>query len=215
MAWGPWITDVNEDLIVGRGYRYWVDDDVNRDETIQFTGILNTKLHYRNGKFYDLEFTLGHGLNLISNPYPSALNANIHSWTKTNVANSVWVWDATAGNYVYWNGTENPSGSGYGTLTGGIIPAMQGFFIEATGANPSLTMPQSSRAHDSQNFYKSFGSGNLIRLNVSGNGYKDALFVLFEQEATTGFDAAYDVKKIYGLDEAPQLFSYAEFFECQ
>ena len=214
-AWDVSITNDNTSLIQGRGYECWVGDSLNgtgisQDETVEFTGTLNHGDYTTgSGNFYGLQYTSGHGLNLLSNPYPSALEADIDSWSKSNVANSVWVWDSGNGNYVYWNGTDGTGGgTGVGTLTGGIIPAMQAFFVEATAASPSMTIPQSSRIHSSQAFYKNVAEiPNTIRLDVEGNGYSDAIFVRFSEDATEEYDSEYDVQKIYGLPEAPQLYT--------
>ncbi|MCD4788668.1 MAG: T9SS type A sorting domain-containing protein, partial [Bacteroidales bacterium] len=211
-TWGDFIYEVTTPLILGRGYECWVGNATfSQDETIEFEGALNAGDYTTgSGNFYDLEYTPDHGLNLISNPYPSALEANINTtaWAKTNIVNSVWTWDGTAGNYVYWNGTDGTNGSGWGTLTGGVIPSMQAFFVLANGSNPSLTIPQSSRVHSSQAYYKgTSGIPNTIRLDIEGNGYKDAMFVSFNELATDEYEGEYDVKKIYGLDQAPQLYS--------
>ena len=210
-SWDNWITDVNTNLLLGRGYECWVDNNVNQDETVQFQGALNSGDFTTGvGGYYGLQYTStegGHGLNLISNPYPSALSANIQSWTKTNIANSVWTWSDAYGNYVYWNGVDGTNGDGYGTLSNGVIPAMQGFFVLATGSGPSLTIPQASRVHSGQLFYKNSGNiANMLRVEVEGNNYKDVAIIRFDEKATNGFDINYDVQKLFGLEEAPQLF---------
>ena len=211
-SWDSWITNVNTNLLLGRGYECWVDDNVNQDETVQFEGTLNSGDFTSGvGGFYNLEYNSGHGLNLISNPYPSALSADINTWTKTNIANSVWTWSDAFGNYVYWNGVDTTgAGNGFGSLDGGVIPAMQGFFVLATGSSPSITIPQDSRIHSSQLFYKdSENLVNTLRLDVEGNGYKDAVFVRFDKDATNDIDMDLDVQKLFGLDEAPQLYLMA------
>jgi hypothetical protein len=207
-SWDSWITNVNTNLLLGRGYECWVDNNINQDETVQFQGTLNEGDYTTGtGSFYDLVYSTGHGLNLISNPYPSALSADINAWTKTNIANSVWVWSGASGNYVYWNGVDGTNGDGFGTLTNGVIPAMQGFFVLATGSNPSLTIPQNSRIHSGQLFYKNSGIiSNTLRIEVEGNNYKDVAFVCFDENATNDIDLDFDVLKLFGLDEAPQLF---------
>jgi hypothetical protein len=124
------------------------------------------------------------------------------------VDNSVWIWDDAAGNYVYWNGTDGTNGNGWGTMTGGVIPSMQAFFVLTNGSNPYVTIPQANRIHSSQAFYKdSYTPSNTLKLKVDGNDYNDIMFVTFNQQSTDEYDGQYDVKKIYGLDEAPQLYS--------
>ncbi|MEZ5198647.1 MAG: T9SS type A sorting domain-containing protein [Bacteroidales bacterium] len=210
-TWGAYIVPVTTLLALGRGYETWVGDPAgfSQPETVAFTGILNTGNYTTgSGGFYGLQYTSGHGLNLISNPYPCALQANINTWSKNNIANSVWTWSDAFGNYVYWGSGNDYGGGNFGTMTGGVIPAMQAFFVEATASSPWLTIPQSDRIHSSQPYYKDFTLANTLRLDVEGNDYKDAIFVGFNGSATDDFDAGFDVKKMFGLDEAPQFYSY-------
>jgi len=214
-TWGDWIVPINTPLHLGQGYEVWVGDvTFAQDEIIEFKGELNTGDQTTGtgvlpNLFYDLEYTTGHGLNLISNPYPSALQANISSWTRNNVNPKVWTWSHAHGNYVFWGSGDNYSYGtpAFGNLTGGIIPAMQGFFVEAIGTSPLLTIPQADRIHSSLPYYKNSDFVNTLRLDVEGNNYSDAIFISFNEYATDEYDGEYDIKKMYGLDEAPQLYS--------
>ncbi len=141
----------------------------------------------------------GNGFNLVGNPYPSAINGSISSWTKTNVDNSIWVYDN--GNYLTWNGSS-------GTLTGGVIPAMQGFWVKANSSSPSLTIPNSARTASAQAYYKE-SAQDMLHLQVDGNGYRDGIVVNMNDEATNGYDHAFDVFKMYGDQNAPQMYSLA------
>ncbi|MCB0805412.1 MAG: LamG domain-containing protein [Bacteroidales bacterium] len=210
-TWGPNITNVNLPLVQGRGYEVYVDDNISQDETIVFQGTLNSGDYTTGtGNFYDLEYTSGHGLNLISNPYPSALNGDINSWSKSDVSSKIWVWNSSSGNYSYWTGISGTNNDGWGTLTNGVIPAMQAFFVEATAPNPELTIPQSGRSHSNLGFYKNNMPANSVKIGVSGDPYYDAVFVGFDENASNGYDKDYDVMKLFGLDNAPQLYSVAD-----
>ena len=208
-TWGAWIVPVTNPLTLGRGYECWVSDNVNQNEVILVEGELNTGdfITGDNG-FFKLEYDPGFGLNLIANPYPSAIEADIDTWTKKSVSNTVWTWDQNEGNYLFWNSTNTNNSNGYGTLPDGIIPAMQGFFVLATDENPMLTFPQRSRVHSNSEFYKNTKDIiNTLKLDVEGNGYSDAIFVSFNPEATDNYENEYDASKLYGLEEAPQLYS--------
>jgi hypothetical protein len=210
-TWGPYIVPVTYPLGQGKGYETWVGDPAgfHQDETILFNGKLNAGNYTTGtGNFCNLEYTSGHGLNLISNPYPSALQANINTWTKTNIAPKAWIWSPAFGNYVFWGSGDNYGNGNYGTMTGGIIPEMQAFFVEATGSNPSLTIPQSDRIHSSQAYYKDSEIPlNTLRFDGIGNGYQDAMFISFKELSTHGYDTDYDIEKLFGLDDAPQLYT--------
>jgi hypothetical protein len=207
-SWGETIVPLDSSLVLGKGYACWVgDNNYNNDETIVFPGILNAGDYTTgSGGFFGLTCA-GEGYNFISNPYPSALQGNINTWSKTNVDNSIWVWQGTGttmaggGNYLTWNGTT-------GSLTDGIIPAMQGFFVKAANSGATLTIPQSSRTHSSHLYYKDSGLPlNTLRLNVAGNECFDAVFIGFNDLATEDYDSEFDVRKLYGIQQAPQLYS--------
>lgn len=215
-TWGAWIVPVTTPLTLGRGYEVWVDNNINQNETILFEGELNTgDMTTGEDGFFNLEYTPGFGLNLISNPYPSAIEADIDTWTKKSISNTVWTWDHNEGNYLFWNSTNTNNSNGYGTLPNGIIPSAQGFFVLATGANPMMTIPQRSRVNSNEGFYKnSKDILNTLKLDVEGNGYSDAIFVSFNAEANNGYENDYDVSKLYGLPEAPQLYSVVDGYPC-
>ena len=196
---GNWNTSFqpgdNRSFIPGRGYLVAYPED----EMKIFTGPLNTgnlspAITYTEGDYA--------GFNLIGNPYSSALNAEIDSWEKSNVDNAVWVWDSEAGNYKSWNGSV-------GTLTDGIIPAMQGFFVHAHGPAPSLTIPASSRVHATQPFYK-YIPQNTLKVTLFHGNRNDGVVVSLNDSVSAGFDPLYDVLKLYGAPDAPQLFWIAE-----
>lgn len=77
------------------------------------------------------------GWNLIGNPFLATLDWDDEAnWTKTNVENTIYIWDPASnggdGEYLTWNGIT-------GTLpTGGLIAPFQGFWIKASAASPEL-----------------------------------------------------------------------------
>jgi len=178
-------------FIKGQGYLIASSTDVVRN----FSGnIINSNLDL------PLSFTAGDyaGYNLLGNPYTSALNADINTWSKTNVEDAVWVWDPASGNYKTWNGSA-------GTLQGGIIPEMQGFFVKAKAPFSSLTIPASSRVHSGQPEYKSATAFEL-HISLSGGGYCDET-VLYTSRTQPGLqDKMHNVGKFMGFHDAPQLY---------
>ncbi|MFH1121051.1 MAG: T9SS type A sorting domain-containing protein [Bacteroidota bacterium] len=140
------------------------------------------------------------GWNLLGNPHPCSLDWDLIPNTAAEQA--VYVWNGTQ--YISWNGSV-------GALTDGIIPPMNGFFVKALGnTNPEiLTIPLSARVHSNTPFYKELHA-NMLELRAEGNNYNDVTFFHFNSEATAGFDAHSDARKLRGIEEAPQLFSYTE-----
>ncbi len=192
------IEPTNVPLNTGQGYGVWAD--VN--DVAEFKGALN---------YNDISPTLtfndnageGHGWNMIGNPYPSALNWNTN-WTDSNIDHTIYLYDASAGNYKTWN--RNTSS---GTASNGDIPVGQGFWVKANAASPSVTIPNTERVHSNQDFYKNLDVviEEQLTLTVEGETYSDAMLLQFHNNATTEFDSDFDAYKITGTNEAPHLYS--------
>ena len=188
----PNITNSTVLLGVGKGYSLYS----TTNKTFKFVGgTLN-----KGDQTVSLQFSgPSFGNNLIGNPYPCRLNGNIDTWSKNNVSNAIQVYDPIAGSYLTWNGS-------LGTLPNGIIAETQGFFVKAIGPGASITIPEASETSLYSNSFKSIVN-NQIRLDISGNGFADGMFVYFNQDATNGLDYKYDVEKEFGSIDAPQIFS--------
>ncbi len=141
------------------------------------------------------------GYNLIGNPYTSAIKWGQGNWNLSNVDDAVYVWS---------NGVYNSYVGGVGALTNGVIPAQQGFFVKANGATPSITIPSTSRVHNTQAFYKN-SVANTLQLEVASsvNDYVDATFIRFAPEATALFDNQLDAYKLENDAEAPMIYTNA------
>jgi len=178
-------------FLPGRGYLVAYQED----EMTWFSGSLNVSDLSPSITLTEGEFE---GFNLIGNPFSSALNAEIDHWDKSNVANAVWVWDGEAGNYKSWNGNV-------GNLNNGSIPAMQGFFVQAIGPAPLLTIPASSRVHALQPFYKT-DIPNMLQVKLIHGTKNDGICLALCDPARAGYDPSEDVAKFFGAADAPQLF---------
>ena len=62
------------------------------------------------------------GWNLLGNPYDGSLDWDVAGWTRTNLDNTVYVYDPAAGVYRTWNGTT-------GSLGDGLVAEFQGFWV--------------------------------------------------------------------------------------
>jgi hypothetical protein len=165
--------------------------------TAQFTGPLNT-----GAMSYTTTYSgAGLGWNLAGNPYPSAIDFT--KVTRNNINNAFYVHISNSSWGVYAAGATSPDV----VVTEFIAPG-QGFFVEAS-ANGSLSMDNTARVHNSIPFHKSGNViPNIVRLQVTGNGYSDEALVRFLPEATSGFDGEYDAHKFYGdVAEAAQIYT--------
>ena len=179
-------------LTVGKGYTV----QMNQAQTALFSGVLNsspvTSTLAKQNPDNDPDRV---GWNLLGNPFTSAID-----WDLTDhsaIDGSVYVWNGTQ--YVSWNGT-------IGALADGMIPAENGFFAKTALDGATLTIPLASRVHSGAGYYKSTLS-DMLELTAEGNSLSDKTFVRFNDQATPGFDHAHDAYKLFGNENAPQLYS--------
>jgi len=190
------ITPTTGNLIPMKGFALWGDDG---GFTATYAGPLNAGAESFNTTYSGA----GKGWNLVGNPYPSSIDWKASSgWTKTNVNEAIYVHKDAATWATFVGSTGTNGGTQY------IAPG-QGFFVQAS-SNGTLALTNAVRVHNATSFFKSSEEvvPNLIRLEVSGNGYKDEAVVRFLQEATAEFDGDYDAHKLFGdVAEAAQIYS--------
>jgi hypothetical protein len=141
------------------------------------------------------------GWNVAGNLYPSASDFESTAWVLTNVDPTIYFFDGV--NYKPYNRVDH---MGNGTR---IIPSMQGFFVHVTsGAMGIMSVDNSTRVHSLQPFYKDIQSNNeLLILEAEGNGYSDETFIQLDSGATSHFNWQTDAYKLFGIAQAPQLYS--------
>ena len=174
--------------------------------TTSYAGTLNTGTLSISG-LTRADATTSRGWNLVGNPYTSTIDWDL---AKALAANSGLFADAI---YVEKAGTWATYISGVGA-NGGTknVPPGQGFFIQKSAVNGSVafTLDNTTKLHSSVAFLKSAETvTNLIRLEASGNGYKDESVVRFMPDATNEFDSQYDALFATGRDlpELAQLYT--------
>lgn len=161
--------------------------------TKNFAGTLNNA----DITFNNLSLTTakGKGWHLLGNPFQAALLWNDGNWALSNIATGAKI--------------MNSGGSYTDVVNGGLnqyIPANQGFFVNATNATNSITIPKAARVHNSTAFYKDV-IPNILTLKASDGEFYVETWVQIMEGATTSFDAAYDVQFYGGVYQAPQLYS--------
>jgi trimeric autotransporter adhesin len=170
--------------------------------TASFAGTLNTGPQSFNTTAVTYSSPNG-GWNLVGNPYPSSIDwLAATGWTKTGVNNATYIHVNNATWAQFVGGVSTNGGSRY-------IAPCQGFFVQATAAG-TLGMTDDIRVHNPTTFFKESDETvpNLVRLEVSGNAYKDEAVIRFLPEASAEFDGNYDAHKFYGdVAEAAQIYS--------
>lgn len=189
---------LNTPLIPGKGYSL----NYQNNELVQINGPFNNLPSYNANISYTISKSIDHGWNLVGNPYPSALNWEAPGWTKVNLEGGIYFYDGT--NYQAYNG-----GYGVPSTATQFIPAMQGFFVKATGTGAQLIIPKSAQVHSSQPYYKEGQNvQNALRVRISNNVYADETLIRFDENATNSFDAELDAYKLFSFnEEVPQIYT--------
>jgi hypothetical protein len=206
------IISTSYSLVAGHGYYAWSLGSIPSPTDVEFTGTLNTSdLPVTWMTYTPQGYTGWDGWNFAGNPYPSGLKWN-NTWSQTSSLDpTVYVWDAAgSGNWLLYN-----YNTGLGSLTNGEIPPTQGFYVKANSSSPvpSMTIPASARVHTSAGFYKNsdFVNNNFeLKLSSTENELSDRVTFGLNNDASWQFDNQFDAYKLWGTDEAPQLYSYDE-----
>jgi hypothetical protein len=194
----------------GKGYSAWTFQD---DEIVTYSGRINSDpVTVTLQRSPDGGAPLSQGWNLIGNPFPSAINLNTASgWSTNNVGSAVYVWDGNLAGGQY----RVTLAGGFGTNPYGIsvnspnqyISMSQGFFVQAITDGATITMNKRAQVHNDVPFRDYQEVPNLIRLKVEGAQGTDETVIYYAQDAADSYDYHYDAAKLYGSENAPQLYT--------
>lgn len=172
---------------------YSVYRDLDTEVTIDATGTLN-----QGNVDFGVTYTEsspadpgGDGWNFLGNPYPAPIDFDLLT-RNGNVNATVSVWDAENNQYITYT---NESG---GLLTDGIIASGQSFWIQTTGAAPSLTAAESSKvASTTASFYrKAEDEIEKLEIFLTNADSRDLTIITFNDMASVNFDSQYDGRKL-------------------
>jgi len=159
------------------------------------------------------------GFNLVSNPYPSPINWDTTGWTKTNIDNTVYYFDADTSAADQYGGVYNSYINGVSSdgKANNIIPAMQGFFVHVTdGTFPvagTLGISNAARITTITKTYRQLNGADgipLLRLWAGFSGYplSDPTVIYFPDNASRKFDKTRDALKFMNTSSrVPNLYS--------
>lgn len=194
-------TDITNSVDPTKGYFVFIADNATTvsDKVLDvtgppLTGAQNLNVTYTNNVNSDED-----GWNLINNPYCSSIDWTSLDWTKTNMDDAIYIYDADNLQYTgYVNGA---------TFNGGneIIGSSQAFLVHANAAAPSLIAAETVKDATSPTFYKSSSTSvatGFLRLQLDGLGgtFKDETIIRTKAGATFNFDPAYDAYKLLSFD---------------
>lgn len=209
------ITDGTTPLAVLSGYPYknYAGLDLN---TAVFAGNLNNApAGMPIGTINNLTRTvtgIHDGYNLISNPFPSAINLgdnlapgdNTPGLTMTNLEPTMWFRNNST--FATYNWT---SGIGSPVTTTQFVPEMQAFWMRVApgNSNGTFSIDNQARVHNNQSFYKKDAETNVFRIEALNGASKDETVVYFNSNAQNSSDA-FDSEKMFATDEDyPQVFT--------
>jgi hypothetical protein len=205
----------NVPLTVGRGYRVFIRGDRS---TINF---LNGTNNTQNAVTMDLVGTpnvgditmpvtftnsgtaANDGWCLLGNPYACEYDWNAH-WDAgnsggnsgtfyTNIDPTVYVFDPNSNSFKSYSASANS-----GTISNGIIPSGQAFFVQATAASPSLTFKEQFKVQGAPTFmFKASSADNdEFRLRLQFDAINSDDYIMkFIPSATKNKDG-YDIIKL-------------------
>jgi hypothetical protein len=188
--------DGNTALVNGKGYRVFVRGDrtsTNNNTTNTVTTVSVTGTYPSTPVSIPVTYnpTLGNGWNLVGNPFPSPIDWNAASgWTKTNISNTVWIWNPTTNSYGSFDGTTNTN-----SVTR-YIGSSQAFFIQATSASPVLTIDEPVKVSNTpSNMFKASERNSLRMRLIKDDSESDEAVVRFMDGKSDAFTYTEDVAK--------------------
>ncbi|EIM78477.1 hemagluttinin repeat-containing protein [Nitritalea halalkaliphila LW7] len=92
------------------------------------------------------------GFNMVANPTASVLDWMGAGWTRTNLDNSIYVWDPTLpGDTPGLGGAFRVTNGSTGDFDGRLAP-FQGFWVKANASSPSLSVTNTAKTAAPANF---------------------------------------------------------------
>lgn len=164
------------------------------------------------------------GWNLVSNPYPAALNV---ASVVAGLGSSVYLWDdggsntgrGSNANYMTVSLLGHAGGGPNGGAFNGYIGSAQGFFIKLTGnptSNASVTFTEAMRIsgrNSDANFFRQSDETSDPKLKVSLSSPDRELYsnilIGMRADATLGVDKVYDAALLHS-DQQLSFYSYIE-----
>ena len=172
-----------------RGYSMWTRTE-EMPVTINFTGTMNQQTQSMPLTYTNSGSPTDDGWNLINNPFPSTVDWDLMT-RNGSVSGTVAVWNTSTASYDYWNGSA-------GNLTNGLIASGQALWVQANGAGPTLSIPESAKVTSSASFLKigDESAENVLIVALAKSDTVDRTYIQFREDATDAFDPTSDGRKI-------------------
>jgi hypothetical protein len=139
------------------------------------------------------------GFQLVSNPYPSTIDWDSPSWTKTNVANAMYIYDWVNRRYkTYVNGIGTNGGNRY-------LATAQGFIVQTTNATNFLVAIEAIKVTNNVTVQRTESNvAGIIRMELTNNGESDEMVIANRANANLAYEVQYDAEKL--MNPATNVF---------
>jgi len=199
-------SSVSNNVSVGKGF--WVYLGTNtvttNDITIDVTGQPTIGNFNFNPSYTNSGDPLNDGFNLIANPYPSTIDWLSSAWTKTNVNNAIYMYQADNTQYASFVGGIGVNGATR------HIASSQGFYIQTNGASPVLNISENAKSSVNAVLIKDEDPANTLRLKIHSDDKSDEMVIHLNSNATKAFDGNYDAFKFFNNNSTnPTISSIA------
>jgi len=189
------VSNATQVMNQGEGFMVWSGDTITGTDPflVDYRGVPN-----QGNINMPVSLTNNDGWNLVGNPYASTIDWDSPNWTKTNMANSVYILNPDTEQYAtYINGASANGGSRF-------IASQQAFWVGAIGNNPALIASEGVKSPVDAAFFKA-GSAISPGMSIllSGNNMTDEAVIRHVDNATDGYDSEFDAVK--------QFASWIEF----
>ncbi len=193
------VADVNDNIIPKTGYFIYASAGVQQ---VDVKGDL-----YQGSQRLPVSYTYGtssaDGICLVANPYASTIDWNSAHWTKTDVSNAVYVWNAATGAYSsYVNGISNNGGSN-------MIAPSQGFQVKVNSAAAVLVVNEGVKSEVTTQF-KSNDNSELLVMEIEWDGFKDAFTLVNDEKSDASFNDKQDATRMPVLEQFPAISAALE-----
>lgn len=145
------------------------------------------------------------GWNLVSNPYPSAIDwEDSQGWSKDGLNNAIYAFDPINDQY-----SSFVNGVSVGSMNG-TIASSQAFWVKSSGTSPTLEINEKSKVNSLGVHMRSsdINTQTVIRVKLLSEGQWDETVIGFHNNASEEFDGNLDAYKFYAPDgELPNLAS--------
>lgn len=188
-----WIgaTNITNALSSTQGYAVYM---LGEAQSIDITGDFQQRSITHNLDYTNTGDAANDGWNLVVNRYPSEIDFN-DMYSYSSGITSYSVWDTETASYLVYNAsTGMGSGSRY-------IPSSQPFWVQATAGAQFLQYEEDIKSNTGVDYERDYTQIEQVEISINQGIYQDRTFIGFMEEASVGFDAALDLRKI---EKTPQ-----------